>query len=158
MTKQLILKPEKCMNCRTCEMVCSFEHFEQFNPLLSAVTVIDYTEEVVTIPVMCLQCEDPSCERVCPVGAIHRNAAGIVAVDNSKCIVCRLCTQACAMGNISYSPLAHKVFKCDLCGGDPQCVKHCSAGAILYEDPADDFDRKRAVANTFKEVFGEEVA
>jgi Fe-S-cluster-containing dehydrogenase component len=23
--------------------------------------------------------------------------------------------------------------KCDLCGGDPECVKHCREKAILYE-------------------------
>ena len=26
MGKQLMIKPEKCIGCRTCELVCSFGH------------------------------------------------------------------------------------------------------------------------------------
>jgi Fe-S-cluster-containing hydrogenase component 2 len=28
-----------------------------------------------------------------------------------------------------------KSYKCDLCGGDPQCVKACREGALEYADP-----------------------
>ena len=44
----------------------------------------------------------------------------------------------------------------DLCGGDPKCAKFCPTGAITYEDPEEGIDRKRAVADHFKDVFGEE--
>jgi Fe-S-cluster-containing dehydrogenase component len=27
-----------------------------------------------------------------------------------------------------------KVVKCELCGGNPQCVKYCATGAIEYGD------------------------
>ncbi len=30
------------------------------------------------------------------------------------------------------SVLDGEVVKCDLCGGDPKCVKYCSTGAIQY--------------------------
>ena len=43
-----------------------------------------------------------------------------------------------------------------LCGGDPKCAKFCPTGAISYEDPEEGIDRKRAVADHFKDVFGEE--
>ncbi|MDR3307561.1 MAG: 4Fe-4S dicluster domain-containing protein [Coriobacteriales bacterium] len=158
MTKQLVLKPEKCVDCRTCELICSFEHNGVFNPTLSAVTVFDYAEDVVTVPVMCLQCDEASCAKVCPVHAIKRTEAGEMAIDYNKCIVCKLCVQACPMGNVSYSPLTHKVFKCDLCGGDPQCARFCPPGAIQFVDPADDLDRKKAVAEGFRVILGEEVA
>mgnify|MGYP000851224426 FL=1 len=155
MGKQLLIKPEKCVACRTCELMCSFEHTEQFNPRLSAVTVMDYESAVVSIPVMCLQCEEACCEKVCPVNAISRNSDGAVVIDQEKCITCKMCVSACPLGNISFSPITRRVFKCDLCGGDPKCAKFCPTGAIAFVDPAESTDRKKAIAESFKEVFGE---
>jgi Fe-S-cluster-containing hydrogenase component 2 len=158
MTKQLTLKPERCVNCRTCELVCSFSHFEEFNPTFSAVTVIDFAEDAASVPVMCLQCEDTAYEKVCPANAIKVNANGMVVHNADKCIVCKLCVQACPMGTITYSPAVRKIIKCDLCGDDPQCAAWCSAKAIVYVDPADDLARRKAVAENFKEVLIGEVA
>jgi Fe-S-cluster-containing hydrogenase component 2 len=61
------------------------------------------------------------------------------------------------LGNISYSPAGKKVFKCNLCGNDPKCVKFCAPGAIQFVDPTESPDRKKAVATRLKDVFGEEV-
>jgi Fe-S-cluster-containing hydrogenase component 2 len=158
MTKQLLIRPEKCTNCRTCELVCSFKHFDSFNPTLSAVAVIDFAEDVVTVPMMCLQCDDPACEKVCAVGAITVQADGKVVFNEDKCILCKLCVQACPMGNISYSTVAHKLLRCDLCGDDPQCATWCAPGAIIYTDPADDFERRRKVAEGFKDILKEGTA
>lgn len=155
MAKQLIIRPEKCVGCRTCELFCSFGHNGFINPKLSAVTVIAYEEAAVAIPVMCLQCEEASCLKVCPVGAISRDENGTVVMDGAKCIVCKMCLNACPLGNISFSPITRKVFKCDLCGGDPKCAKFCPSGAIQFVDPDAGQDRKRAVAASFREVFGE---
>ena len=157
MAKQLVLKPEKCVSCRTCELMCSFGHTQQFNPRLSAVTVMDYEEAAVSIPVMCLQCEEACCEKVCPVRAISREKNGAVVMNPDKCITCKMCVNACPLGNISFSPITRRVFKCDLCGGEPLCAQFCPAGAISYEDPALAPDRKKAVADSFRQVFGEEV-
>jgi len=48
-----------------------------------------------------------------------------VLVDKEKCTSCGLCIEACP-GQI---PLLHpgdkKAVICDLCGGDPQCVRAC---------------------------------
>ena len=71
--KQLIIKPEKCIGCRTCELVCSFGHYGKINPKMANVTVFEYDEAAVAVPVMCLQCEEPSCMEVCPMKAISRS-------------------------------------------------------------------------------------
>lgn len=158
MSKQLVVDPKKCASCRTCELMCSFEHTKVFNPRLSAVNVINYEDAMVSIPVMCMQCEDACCIKVCPVKAISQDENGAVTIDSEKCIVCKMCVSACPLGNISFSPFSRKVFKCDLCGGDPKCVKFCAPGAIKYVDPTESPERKKAVAEQFKEVFGEEVS
>ncbi|MDV0443736.1 4Fe-4S dicluster domain-containing protein [Methanorbis rubei] len=135
--------------------MCSFGHNGVFNPRLSSVSVIDYPESAVTIPLMCLQCEDAVCQNVCPVGAIYRDKNDAVVIDPAKCIVCKLCVNACPLGNMKFSPITRSVFKCDLCGGTPQCARYCHAGAIVYVDPHEDSDRKKRIADQFKEAFSE---
>jgi Fe-S-cluster-containing hydrogenase component 2 len=112
---------------------------------------------MTSVPVMCMQCEEAACLKVCPVGAFYQDENGAVVMCDDKCIVCKLCVSACPLGNISFSPINRKVFKCDLCSGDPKCAKFCSPGAIRYVDPTENPERKKAVAESFKEVFGEEV-
>jgi Fe-S-cluster-containing hydrogenase component 2 len=107
---------------------------------------------------MCLQCDEACCLKVCPVSAISRNENGTIEKNDDKCIVCKMCVSACPLGCISYSPSAGKVFKCNLCGGDPKCAKYCPSGAIQFIDPTDSPARKKAIAEHFKDVFGEEVS
>jgi len=138
--------------------MCSFGRVSEFNPKLSAVTVMNYAAALTSVPVMCMQCDEACCLKVCPVGAITRDETGVVAKNDDKCIVCKMCVSACPLGNISYSPSERKVFKCNLCEGDPKCAKFCSSGAIQFVDPSEIPGRKKAVAERFKEVFGEEVS
>ena len=156
MSKLLVVNPEKCAGCRTCELMCSYGRINAFNPRLSAVTVMNYEAALTSVPVMCMQCDEACCLKVCPVGAISRDEEGLVSTNPDKCIVCKMCVSVCPLGNISYSPSGKKVFKCDLCGGDPKCVKYCSPGAIQFVDPSEIPGRKKAVAEKFKDVFGEE--
>ncbi len=145
--KHLVVRPELCQGCRTCELVCSFGHYQQFNPRMSNVSVLDFEKEKIQVPVVCQHCEDASCVKVCPVHAITRSEDGVVTINYDKCIGCRLCKNACPMGNISYSSKIKKVFKCDLCGGDPKCAQFCPTHAITVED-ADAVDvRKKLTAD-----------
>ncbi|HIR68859.1 MAG: 4Fe-4S dicluster domain-containing protein [Oscillospiraceae bacterium] len=155
--KQLVVKPEKCIGCRTCELVCSFGHYQKFSPRLSNITVLEYEAATLAVPVVCQQCEDASCMKVCPVHAISRNEDGIVTINYDACIGCRLCTNACALGNMSYSPRLRKVFKCDQCGGDPKCVRYCPGGALTYEDAGRMDPRKKLTADKIVAAMGMEV-
>ena len=154
--KQLVIKPEKCIGCRTCELVCSFGHYEQMNPKMSNVTVFEYEKASVAIPIMCLQCEAPSCEKVCPVHAISRDGDGAVTINYDRCIGCKMCMNACPLGNIAYHPALRRVFKCDLCGGEPKCAAFCPSGAIAYQEADEVDDRKRLAGDRYKDVIGEE--
>ncbi len=156
MSKILVLSPEKCIGCRTCELVCSFNKTKEFNPKNSAVSVIAYDEAAIAVPMMCLQCEDPSCMKVCPVSAISRSKEGTVEIDTNKCIGCKMCISACPIGNITYNSKDRKLIKCDLCQGDPQCAKFCPSGAIQFvEGSATNLNKKKKIAEKFKELFGE---
>ena len=150
MAKQLVVDPKRCLNCRTCELVCSFKHNEEFNPRLSNVTVFQYEEAAISVPIMCMQCDEAACAAICPTGALTRDADGVVKHDASKCIVCKMCVSACPLGNIAYQPAKRKVSKCDLCGGEPWCAKYCPSGAIKVVDPNEPVDRKKLAADKLK--------
>jgi len=64
------------------------------------------------------------------IGKTRQNTAARV-IDEHRCIGCKACADACPFGAIVVTPDRH-VIKCTLCDGDPECVKHCETGALLY--------------------------
>ncbi len=70
---------------------------------------------------------------VCPVKAISRNEElEQVSVDYDVCIGCRSCVSACPFGAMAFNHTDRRVFKCDLCDGDPQCVRFCEEKAVDF--------------------------
>ena len=131
MNKILVIDYEKCTGCRNCEMACSVFHVQASNPAKSAVRVVKWARGGVNVPVVCQQCEDPACANICPVQAVSRDAeTDAVVVDHDLCVGCRMCTVACPFGAVLH--MEDKVVKCDLCDGDPQCVKFCETEALEY--------------------------
>lgn len=155
LSKVLMISPDKCISCRTCEIICSFTKDKEFNPKNSAVSVLTYEEALISVPIMCMHCEDAACEKVCPVGAIVR-VDNAVVINHEKCIGCKMCISACPLGNITFNSKQKKIVKCDLCGGDPQCAKFCPSGAIEYKEATpNNLNRKKIIAEKFKELFEE---
>lgn len=157
MLKQLIVQPEKCTGCRTCETICSFTHVDEFDPTRSRISVFNFEKAGFSVPMVCQQCSVAACMAVCPVGAISRsNETGAMTVNNSKCLRCKMCTIACPFGATIYDPIKDIVGKCDLCGGDPMCVKFCPSGALTYQEPTQaNSNKRKAYAVKFKSVFEE---
>lgn len=144
MSKILMITPKECIDCKTCEAVCPN----------SAVNVISFEEVEISVPVMCMQCEDAACMQVCPEDAISRDENGAVLPDPDKCIGCKLCISACPMGNIHFSNREKRIMKCDLCGGRPSCVKYCPTRAIEFiEGTTENINKKKIIASKFIELF-----
>lgn len=133
--KALMINYEKCTGCRLCELVCSVMHEGVSNPSRARIKVIKWEAEGLYIPMSCQQCEDAPCTNVCPVKAISRDDdLARVMVDYDMCIGCRACVSACPFGAMSFNVIDKRVFKCDLCEGDPQCVRFCEEKAVDYVD------------------------
>lgn len=133
MDKFLTVTSEKCTGCRLCELVCSVMHEGVSNPVKSRIQVVKWEDEGRYIPVICQQCEDAPCKNVCPVGAISRDKDfGFLKVNYEVCIGCRSCVGICPFGAMNYNKTTRKVFKCALCGGDPQCVRFCEVKAVDF--------------------------
>jgi Fe-S-cluster-containing hydrogenase component 2 len=128
--------PTNCAGCRTCMAVCSLYHDGVVNPELARIQV--------TAPVLktfeaqgitCKQCEGPECLWACPTGALHVDAqTGARVIDPNVCIGCQRCIGACPQfpnSPIRFDATNKKSLKCDLCDGDPQCVKFCPKSVSL---------------------------
>jgi Fe-S-cluster-containing hydrogenase component 2 len=130
MAKKLAVVPELCSGCRICELACSIAHFGVNNPKKSAVRVlVTYPHPVMRLPIVCGQCKVPVCADACPSGALRRTN-GVVTLDRNGCISCMKCVEACPFGAIYAHGDLDPPIKCDLCGGDPACVRQCPKGAI----------------------------
>ena len=157
MAKVLMVDYEKCTGCRMCELVCSVKHEGVSNPARSRVKIVKWEWEGRYIPMACQQCQSAPCMAVCPVKAISRDEElNRVVVDYDMCIGCRMCVAACPFGAMSFDTLASKVIKCDLCDGDPQCVRFCDTKAIQYVDASKiNIEKQRAAAEKFLGIMQE---
>ena len=95
----MVIDLRKCVGCSACTIACKAE-----NGLPPGVVYRPVLEEELGeypnvsrrfVPKPCMQCEDPPCVPVCPVGATYKRPDGIVVVDYEQCIGCRYCITAC---------------------------------------------------------------
>ena len=137
----IMVDPEKCMGCRSCENICALYHEGAVGTSLSCIQVLkDWREpgssiEAEFAPMACRQCPNPLCALSCPVDAITvETKTGARVVDPEKCIGCEICLGSCPFNppRIQMNRQTKKAFKCDLCGGDPLCVKVCPASALTF--------------------------
>ena len=146
MEKALVIHPEKCTGCHSCEMICSLTHENECDLNLSRIGIMKTngggTNE--NLPIVCQQCHDPICAEVCVMGAISRKEQAALVVNENLCVGCKTCVIACPLGGILYHYIKGCAMKCDHCGGDPECVKSCLYGALEYLS-MDEWGRKERV-------------
>ena len=130
MAKGIVISPDKCTGCRTCELACSYTKTDSFNPKDSAISVLSYDEAGLQVPMTCLQCEEPHCMMVCTVNAISKDSkSGVVQVDGDKCIGCKMCEKNCEFDAIHVVDNLAKV-DYDKCTQCMVCVEKCPVSVI----------------------------
>ncbi len=141
----VVAQPNKCTGCQRCEMVCTVTNDEKIHPLISRVKIarnFNYGKEItdnyryengyfgnfLMTPETCHQCEDAKCAAACPKKAISQNETTKAwTVDESLCIGCGACTEACPWHMPTVDPEVGKSTKCILCGA---CADNCITGAL----------------------------
>lgn len=130
--KQLVIKPQLCIACHNCELACSFKHYGEFRKDKARVRVIENIN--IKVPILCLQCEDAACVKVCPSKALYLSEEKkTVEINENRCIKCLICVSACPFGNITVNPDDKSIQKCNLCNGQPICAIFCPTKAIEYK-------------------------
>ena len=89
----------------------------------------------------CQHCAKPACAGVCPVTAITKLPEGPVVINESKCIGCRYCFQACPFKVPRFDFEKRVTRKCHLCYNripllnymKPACVAACPVGALYFD-------------------------
>ncbi|MEN6350107.1 MAG: 4Fe-4S dicluster domain-containing protein [Syntrophomonas sp.] len=136
MNKRIIINPELCDGCGICELICAEHRTGQWHPALSRIRIKVLKirgEENLNQPVTCTHCEDPFCARACLMNVISKDPVrGLTARRESSCIGCHACEIACPFGACSFDYINEVVVNCDLCHGDPLCVKFCPSKALQF--------------------------
>lgn len=129
----------KCVGCRNCVAACrKGNDLSEDTPDRRVVSAYSNDKDIdIYVSTACMHCAEPSCERVCPSGAITKGDAGIVSTNKDRCIGCKYCYQACPYGVPNYNSVA--MDKCDCCldvgitpGETPFCVQACMFNALKY--------------------------
>jgi Fe-S-cluster-containing hydrogenase component 2 len=128
----------KCSACRKCEIACSLAQEKRVWPEASRIRVFMPVPGVKS-PHFCTQYEYCPCAKACPLKAlIASDKTGAVLIKRKACAACGKCINACP-GRIPHvHPTGNYAVICDLCKGDPQCVKVCQARAAERAKVEDD--------------------
>jgi formate dehydrogenase iron-sulfur subunit len=143
--KALLIDITKCVGCGQCAQACAVANNlpQEEATELSAThyTVVQsFNNDATYVRRLCMHCNEPTCVSACLVGAFRKTDTGAVLYDESKCIGCRYCMQACPfeVPRYEWSSLVPRVQKCKMChdrvaaGGQTACADACQFGATVF--------------------------
>ena len=171
----MVIDLARCVGCDSCSIACKAENATPrgvlWNRVLKYETGVYPEGRLHFLPMHCMHCAEPECEKVCPTGAISKRADGIVVIDNDKCMGCRYCILACPYASLRALDKLHTYYegyltpfekigyqkhkvgtseKCNFClervekGMEPACVTACAARARFFgnlNDPDSEVSR-----------------
>jgi len=145
----MVMDQRRCIGCQSCTVACRTKNKLPndiiFNPVVSEGVqgTFPHVHQSFT-PLICMHCDNPPCTICCPTKASQQDADGIVWVDQTKCMSCKVCVNTCPYGArdvSSLDPQFHRfVRKCDFCkdrvraGEEPYCVLTCHQRARIFGD------------------------
>jgi tetrathionate reductase subunit B len=140
----MVIDLRKCIGCHSCSVACKTENEVPPAVFRSWVKLMDKgvypNARSLSLPVLCNNCENAVCVKVCPVKASYKRDDGIVMVDPHKCVGCKYCMAACPYQVRHLNPIRRYVQKCSFCyqrvdaGLMPACVETCPAKARVFGD------------------------
>ncbi len=134
----------KCIGCHACTIACKAEHQIPVGSHRCWVKTVEKGTFPDTrrffFPVLCNQCEEAPCVRICPTRALFKRRDGIVDLNSGSCIGCRACMEACPYDQLFIDPNTHTAEKCNFCANRvennllPSCVSVCPTECRIFGD------------------------
>jgi formate dehydrogenase iron-sulfur subunit len=164
-TPSVLVDVSRCIGCRSCMRACKqandlpdntdltadfpgswepqdlrFDQWTVVNPVTGQNT--DGVEVTRNVKSQCMQCLEPTCVSVCPVGAMTKSDLGPILYSADRCIGCRYCMMACPFDIPKFEwdgGMFSVIGKCQMCthtrlaeGLLPACVESCPTGALKF--------------------------
>lgn len=147
----MLMRQNLCVDCERCMDACvqtnKVPDYGWRTKILARTRVISPKEqETIFMPVLCNQCNEPHCVRVCPTVATYKDkTTGIVLMESKKCIGCKTCMAACPYNARYFNEEVRAVDKCNFCldtrltqgKKDTACVEACPAQVRVFGDLSD---------------------
>ena len=134
----------KCIGCHACTIACKAEHDIPVGVNRCWVKTVEKGTFPDTrrffLPVLCNQCDDAPCMKICPTNALFKRPDGIVDLHSDSCIGCRACMVACPYDQLFIDPNTHTAEKCNFCANRvennllPACVSVCPTECRIFGD------------------------
>ncbi len=144
----------KCIGCHACTIACKAEHQIPVGVNRCWVKTVEKGTFPDTrrffFPVLCNQCVEAPCVRICPTGALFKRRDGIVDLNAASCIGCRACMEACPYDQLFIDPNTRTAEKCNFCANrvenrlQPACVSVCPTECRIFgdlDDPTSEVSR-----------------
>ena len=135
---------KKCIGCHACTIACKSEHDIPVGVNRCWVKTAERGTFPDTrrffLPVLCNQCEEAPCMKICPTGALFQRKDGIVDLNGAACIGCRACMVACPYDQLFIDPNTRTAEKCNFCANrvenrlEPACVSVCPTECRIFGD------------------------
>ena len=134
----------KCIGCHACTIACKAEHEIPVGVNRCWVKTVEKGRFPETrrffFPVLCNQCDEAPCAKICPTNALFKRRDGIVDLHGDSCIGCRACMVACPYDQLFIDPNTRTAEKCNFCANRvenellPACVSVCPTECRIFGD------------------------
>jgi len=130
----LVFHPEKCDGCLECEKVCTSAHASSVASGRPRIKVTKAGDKYRAV--MCVHCETCAPSEVCPSALLEFHSDGKYwTLDEHRCFACMACIPRCPFDGVFFEGAfgVETAYSCDLCLGEPKCIKACPKGALTLD-------------------------
>ena len=130
----LVFHPDKCNGCLECEKACIKTHPSSVAAGRPRIKVTKDGSKYNAA--MCVHCETCEPSELCPSALLEfHNEGKYWTLDEHRCFACMACIPRCPNEGVFFEGAfgVETAYTCDLCAGDPACMKVCKPGALTLD-------------------------
>ncbi len=157
----MVMDQRRCIGCQSCTVACrTWNELPMdiiYNPVVTEGVLGEFPHVHQTFtPLICMHCDNPPCTICCPCNASQQDDDGIVWVDETKCMGCKVCINSCPYGARDSNGEEGFARKCTFCmdrvrdGEQPYCVVTCHQKARIFGDLDDPESDVSKLVNSLK--------